>query len=150
MLSDVLTSYGAGLNERVVRRAAYGCLSPEHAELFCGLYKLTGREFELKRIISGESRWPRDPEDADVLYFLTQAFRGQLLKELPPERPKVGPAIRLAHDAKAALTALAGINLELAQTVVAEDDQGEALPDWFLTEVYRDLPRIVAHERARA
>jgi len=145
MLSDILTSYGDSLDDRIVKRAAYGCISPEHAESFCGLFKLSGREFELKRIVSGESSWPRDPEDADVLYFLVQAFRGQLLKELPSEKSALaGPGQRFAHDAKAALTTLAGINLELAQTVVAEDDQGESLPDWFLTEVYRDLPRLVA------
>ena len=32
----------------------------------------------------------------------------------------------------------------MAQLVVAEDDDGTALPDWFLVEIARDLPRLVA------
>ena len=38
---------------------------------------------------------------------------------------------------------LADINLEIAQMVVASDAERD-LPNWFLLEVVRDLPRIVA------
>ena len=39
---------------------------------------------------------------------------------------------------------LASINTELAQMVVASDEE-ESLPDWFMLEVVRDLPRLVTN-----
>ena len=38
---------------------------------------------------------------------------------------------------------LARINQEIAQMVVSSDGE-EALPDWFLIEIVRDLPRLVS------
>ncbi len=155
MLSDALWSYdpkAAGspdaLSEGVVKALAYSCLTPSHAQNFCSLYKQHRRRFDVNALIKGDARWPRDPEDADLLYFLAQSFRGQLMKTLPAERAQQSSDTKiLAHDAKRCLADLAGINLEIAQLVVAEDEQGEALPGWFLTEVYRDLPRLVRRER---
>ena len=37
---------------------------------------------------------------------------------------------------------LSTINFEIAQMVVASDDES-SLPDWFMIEVIRDLPRLV-------
>ena len=37
---------------------------------------------------------------------------------------------------------LASINFELAQLVVS-DDNGKALPEWFMVEIVRDLPRLI-------
>ena len=145
MLSDVLHSYGDSLSEELVKLAAYGTVSPSHAQNFAGLYKQSQRKFDLKKIISGDASWPRDPADSDLLYFLVQSFRGQLLKELPDGKAATaGDAKRLAHDSKAALATLAEIQLELAQMVVSSDEAGESLPDWYLMEVYRDLPRLVS------
>jgi len=151
MLSDTLHSYGRELSEEIVRLAAFGTVSPSHAQNFAGLYKQSRRKFDLKRIISGEASWPRDPGDADLLYFLVQAFRGQLIKELPDERGALaGQGKQLAYDAKAALVALAEIQLELAQLVVARDEDGESVPDWFLLEVSRDLPRLAVSGSPRS
>ena len=36
---------------------------------------------------------------------------------------------------------LASINYEIAQMTVASSE-GQALPDWFMVEVARDLPRL--------
>ena len=38
---------------------------------------------------------------------------------------------------------LATISLEMAQMVVIKDEEGQALPDWFLVEIVRDLPRLI-------
>ena len=38
---------------------------------------------------------------------------------------------------------LAVINFEIAQMTVAADG-AEALPDWFMMEIIRDLPRLVS------
>lgn len=43
------------------------------------------------------------------------------------------------------LKKLATINFEIAQMVVASDDEN-SLPDWFRIEVIRDLPRLVNHK----
>ena len=43
------------------------------------------------------------------------------------------------------LVELAEISLEYAQVVIASDDDGmPVLPGWFLLEVSRDLPRLIA------
>ena len=44
--------------------------------------------------------------------------------------------------AKAMIKELSAINFEIAQMVVASDDDS-ALPEWFMLEVIRDLPRLV-------
>lgn len=46
------------------------------------------------------------------------------------------------YRAKGMIRELSAINFEIAQMTVAADDQ-EALPDWFMMEVIRDLPRLV-------
>ena len=48
----------------------------------------------------------------------------------------------LTHRAKALIKDLSVINFELAQMVVAKDED-EGLPDWFMLEIVRDLPRLV-------
>ena len=150
MLSDALWSYGdANLDEGIVKTLAFATVTASHAQNFCTLYKQTQRRYDVNALIKGDAGWPRGPEDADVLYFLAQTFRAQLLKTLPSERGQLSADTRrLAHDGKRCLADLAGINLEIAQLVVSEDDEGEALPNWFLTEVYRDLPRLVRRKQA--
>ena len=106
--------------------------------------KQVRNRYDLAAILKGDLAWPDRPEDRDVLYFLSQSFRAQLIKELPAEKPDGHSAYReLAHRAKALLKDLASINLEIAQMVVATIDDQPALPSWFLVEVVRDLPRLV-------
>jgi hypothetical protein len=49
----------------------------------------------------------------------------------------------LAYQAKGQLKELASISLEMAQMVVMKDEESQTLPDWFLVEVVRDLPRLI-------
>jgi hypothetical protein len=49
----------------------------------------------------------------------------------------------LAVRAKALLRDLANISLEIAQMAVAAEGD-ELLPDWFVIEIIRDLPRLAA------
>jgi hypothetical protein len=86
-----------------------------------------------------------------VLFFLAQSLRARLAKQLPADRKGASPAaVELAHRAKALLVELADISLEIAQVVVApggadaDGSDGAGPPTWFLTEVVRDLPRLVA------
>jgi hypothetical protein len=139
-----MNAFGASLDDARMEALAYGCLTPHHATQFKAFVKQVRSRFDLASILKGEMAWPDRPEDRDVLYFLSQSFRAQLVKELPAEKPEGASGYReLAHRAKALLKELAAINLEIAQMVVATVDEQPALPSWFLVEVVRDLPRLV-------
>ncbi len=146
ILSDALTSYGeAAMGETVIDILASGLLTPAHARQFVAFYRQRLRAFDLTAILKGETGWPEAPEERDILYFLVQSFRARLIKELPRDAKKLGgQAKSLALSAKDRLIQLSRISLEMAQLVVAEEDDGTALPDWFMVEVARDLPRLVA------
>lgn len=123
---------------------AYGCLTPTHAGQFKAFVKQIRSKYKLTAIMKGDAPWPAGPDERDVLYFLAQSFRAQLVKELPADKAAVSPAHKeLAHRAKALLKELAGISLEIAQLVVGPGEDSHQLPGWLLVEVVRDLPRLV-------
>jgi len=134
LLSDSMASYGdADLSENVIARQ------------FVAFYRQRLREFDLSAILKGDVGWPEAPDERDVLYFLVQSFRAQLIKELPRDAKKASSEVKaLAISAKDCLVQLSRISLEMSQLVVAEDDDGTALPDWFMIEIARDLPRLMA------
>ena len=150
MLSDALKEYGAGereLPERILRVLAYGAVSPSHAGMFLAFVKTAGNKNLLSQIIKGDAGFPSAPEDRDVLYFVAQCFRARLLAELPADKHKLNKNTQyLTHRAKALLKDLSHISLELAQMVVSADE-GKVLPDWFMVEIVRDLPRLVRSEK---
>jgi hypothetical protein len=144
MLSDALHEYDERIDARVIEILAFGCLSPEHASQFQAFFKQLRNRFAFADILKGERVWPSDPSDRDILYFLAQSFRAHLLKELPSERDALsGARNNLVFRAKALLKDLAAVSLEIAQMVVAGDEHA-SLPNWFLVDVVRDLPRIAA------
>lgn len=144
MLSDALHEYSGELPESLVEVLAHGTISPDHATQFKAFVKQKRSRFRLSAILDGEMQWPHEPQDRDLLYFLSQAFRAQLLKELPEHRESLPASKReMVHRAKAVLRELAAISLEMAQMVVVSDTSG-VLPNWFLAEVVRDLPRLAA------
>jgi hypothetical protein len=143
MLSDALKAFGEPVSEHWLEMVAYGCLTPAHAGQFKAFVKQVRSQYQLAAIIKGEVGWPAKPEERDVLYFLSQSLRGQLIKELPAEKNDVSRISRdLAHRAKALIRDLSKISLEMAQMVVT-DGEGDTLPAWFIVEVVRDLPRLV-------
>ncbi|MBI2896293.1 MAG: AAA family ATPase [Deltaproteobacteria bacterium] len=143
MLSDALHEYGDLIGDEELGVLAFGCLSAHHAGQFRAFVKQLRGKYRLAAILDGEMRWPDRPDDRDLLYFLSQSLRAQLLKELPAQRESIGPRHKeLAHRAKALLKELAAISLEMAQLVVASAD-GDGLPGWFMVELARDLPRLV-------
>jgi hypothetical protein len=144
MLSDALHEFGEAVSEEQIEILAFGCLTPHHAGQFKAFVKQNNSGYRLTAILKGEMRWPDKPEDRDVLYFLAQSLRARLVKELPPERNKLTSATQdLALRGKGLITELAAISLELAQMAVSEDEGG-ALPSWFVVELIRDLPRLAA------
>lgn len=144
-LSDALKEYGAGEREvpdEVLRVITYGTISAKHAGMFLAYTKQLGNKNLLSEIFKGSARWPAKPEERDVLYFLAQSFRAQLLNELPDKKEKQNKkSAYYAHRAKAMIKELSSINFEMAQMVISSDDEQE-LPNWFMVEVVRDLPRL--------
>ena len=146
MLSDALLSYGDDVSDETLRVLAFGTLSAAHASTFRAYVKTVRHAFGLDAVLKGETGWPSAPDDRDLLYFLAETFRARLVKELAADKASASPAARqLAHRGKALLVELAEISLEVSQLVIAADDDGRpVLPTWFLVEVSRDLPRLVA------
>jgi hypothetical protein len=145
-LSDTLTSWGSDVTPSDVSMLAYGCVSPGHAASFRAFVKTRQHAYDLDAVLKGELRWPAEPADRDLLHFLAMSFRARLVKELPADRKGGSAASRqLAVRSKQLMVELADLSLEIAQLVLAGDEDGHpVLPTWYLTEVMRDLPRLVA------
>lgn len=146
MLSDALKEYHAETNdvsESMLKMITYGCISASHAGMFLAFIKQLNNTHLLADIIKGEAKWPAKPEDRDVLYFISQSFRAKLLHELPENKQNLGKDGQyLAHRAKALIKELSTISSEIAQMVVSADE-GKVLPEWFMIEIVRDLPRLI-------
>jgi hypothetical protein len=149
MLSDTLHSFGPGLDEETLKVLAHGMLTPAHAVAFCGYAKIVRNAYGIEAILKGDAPWPHRVEDRDLLYYLADSFRGRLVKELPQSKEYASPAVRdIAHRSKGLLVRLAEISVEVAQTVIADDADGQpVLPAWFLVEAARDMPRLVEARR---
>jgi len=144
MLSDAIYSYGENITDKQLEILSAGCLSPHHATQFRAFIKQIRNRYALSAIINGDQKWPEAPEDRDTLYFLAQSFRAQLIKELPPEKKNLSGSVQnLAVRAKSMIKDLASLSLEIAQITVASEGD-ELLPDWFVIEIIRDLPRLAA------
>lgn len=142
MLSDAIISYGDSISEQELAVLANGCLTAAHAAQFVAYVRQVRQAYSITKIINGTQNWPDKPEERDVLYFLAQSFRAQLLKELPRNRSKLTSATQtLTLRAKELLVELAGISLEIAQMAITPEN-GETLPAWFIVEVTRDLPAL--------
>lgn len=146
MLSDLLHSAGDPLGDETVGLLAYATLTPQHAGAFRSYLKVARHAFDLEAIIKGDARWPAEPGERDLLYFLAETFRVRLARDLPADKRHASAAVRqFAFRAKSLLVELAEISLEMAQLVIADDEAGNPrLPAWFLVEAARDLPRLVA------
>lgn len=143
MLSDALHEFGDAVSPQWLEVLAFGLLSPQHAGQFRAFVKNLEGKYKLSAILKDEVGWPRDPAERDLLYFLAQSLRAQLVKELPEKSDALsGSQKQLSYRAKALIGELADISLEVAQMVVGEEDEGGVLPNWFRTELVRDLPRL--------
>jgi len=146
MLSDALKEYHAeegNMPEPMFKMITYGCISVSHAGMFMAFVKQLGNTHLLSDIIKGEAKWPAKPEERDVLYFLAQSFRAKLLHELPENKQNLGKDSQyFVHRSKALIKELSSISYEIAQTVVSADE-GKVLPEWFMIEIVRDLPRLI-------
>jgi AAA domain (dynein-related subfamily) len=127
----------------------FGSVTRDHAVGFKAFLKQIRNQFSVHKILKGEENWPSAPEDRDLTYFLTQSLRDMLVKELPERETQLGRNSReLAQSAKQALKSLARIDGELAQLVLTENDAGDRVPDWFVLEIAKELPRLVQQKTA--
>lgn len=148
MFSDALKSFGGKITDDMIEALAFGLLSPSHAGHFKGFIKQIREQHTLNAILKGDRHWPAAPSDRDVLYFLAQSFRSHLRKELPNDESSVRTDHKvLAIRAKDMLRDLARISVEIAQSVLSEDEHGNCLPSWFLIEIARDLPRLATRSK---
>ena len=126
MLSDALHSFGPDVDEATLKVLAHGLLTPGHAVAFCGYAKIVRHAYGLEAILKGDARWPARPEDRDLLYYLADAFRGRLAKELPARKEHASEALRrTAYRAKSLLVQLVlGLESTVRQRRIAgaEDD----------------------------
>jgi hypothetical protein len=147
MLSDALKSYGDDIDSGQLDILASGCLSPHHATQFRAFVKQIRNRYALSAIVDGTQKWPQEPENRDALYFLAQSFRAQLVKELPADKNRLSPnTLAFSLRAKTLMKELAHISLEIAQMAVAPEESGN-LPDWFMVEIVRDLPRLAEKKK---
>ena len=149
MLSDAIASFGPALDEETLKVLAHGTLTPAHASAFCGYVRIVRSEVGVEAILKGDARWPHRIQDRDLLYYLAESFRGRLMRDLPASKQHASPSVRqTAYRAQALLVQLAEISVEVAQTVIADDEDGNpVLPAWFLVEAARDMPRLVEARR---
>lgn len=67
-----------------------------------------------------------------------------MLDELPTTKQQLRPdKLTFVYRAKDMIRQLAHINFEIAQMAISADG-GKALPDWFMVEIARDLPRLAS------
>jgi MoxR-like ATPase len=163
LLSDCLKSFegesGVALEAEKAEVLARGVLSSSHAAQFKSFFQLKRERFNVEELLRGEKTWPRpkehDASGRDLLYYMVQSVRAQLLRRLPPEADGRAKEAELVHHAKRLIKELAEISLELAQVLLSDDETGGSgagaggaagrkLPDWFLLEIVRDLPRLAA------
>lgn len=143
MLSDALIEMGNDLNEEMLKVLAYGCLSNKHAGMFLAFVKQAKDINYLNDIIKGVKKWPQSLEERDVLYFLAQSFKAKLANELPINKQNLNNKTQfLVYRSKALIKELAYISQEIAQMVISSDEE-VMLPEWFLLEIVRDLPRLI-------
>ena len=147
MLSDALKEYRAGerdVSVEALKMLTYACIGDRHAGMFLAYTKQLRHNHQLEDIINQKAKWPSDPKDRDVLYFLAQSFRAKLIEELPKTKQQLKPEkISFVYRAKDMIRQLAHINYEIAQMTISADG-GKSLPDWFMVEVARDLPRLAS------
>jgi hypothetical protein len=148
-VSDALHAFGDDIAPDHLDAVLFGSVTRDHAVGFKAFLKQIRNQFSVHKILKGEENWPSAPEDRDLTYFLTQSLRDMLVKELPERETQLGRNSReLAQSAKQALKSLARIDGELAQLVLTENDAGDRVPDWFVLEIAKELPRLVQQKTA--
>lgn len=143
-LSDGLYELDKEFNENLFDALIYGSLTESHATSFKAFIKQVKNKYNIPKLIKGDLKWPTDPKDRDVLLFLVNSFKEFLIKELPENEDKLtSEKKKMVIDIKNSLKELTRIDNEYAQHILAPDENGDNLPLWFLTEITKELPKLL-------
>lgn len=143
-VSEGLIAFGENANPLLVEALLYGSLTKEHAMNFQSFVKQVKYKYSVAKIIKGDEKWPAKPEDRDILLFLVHSMRDYLIKELPQNQDSISAEKKvMVVNVKNALKSLTHIDLEYAQNILARDETGHSLPVWFLTEITKELPKLM-------
>mgnify|MGYP003351990125 CR=1 FL=1 len=143
-VSDGLYELDKEYNEKLFDALVYGSLTESHATNFKAFIKQVKNKYNIPKLIKGEIKWPSDPKDRDILLFLVSSFRDFLIKELPQNEDKLSAdKKRMVIDVKNTLKELTRIDNEYAQHILSPDENGNNLPLWFLTEITKELPKLM-------
>jgi hypothetical protein len=139
----MMKSYGDKINSKTVGILGASVLTPSHAQSFAVFMDHQDQKYLLNKIIKGDAKWPRKPDQRDSLHYLAMAFRDQLIKQVPQERSQMGKKeTDFVYRATEMIRDLADISGELAQILILPNEDGEGIPAWYLTEIAVALPRL--------
>ncbi len=143
-VSDGLYELDKDFNEKLFDALIYGSLTESHATNFKAFIKQIKNKYNIPKLIKGELKWPSDPKDRDILLFLVSSFRDFLIKELPENEEKLSSdKKKMVIEIKNSLKELTRIDNEYAQHILSPDENGNNLPLWFLTEITKELPKLM-------
>ena len=144
-VSDGMYELDKDFNENLFDALIYGSLTESHATSFKAFIKQIKNKYNIPKLIKGDLKWPTEAKDRDVLLFLVSSFRDYLIKELPQNEDKITTEKRkMVLDIKKSLKELTRIDNEYAQHIIAPDENGGILPLWFLAEISKELPQLIA------
>ena len=144
-VSDGIYELENNFKENLFDALIYGSLTDTHATSFKAFIKQLKNKFNIPKLIKGELKWPTDPKDRDVLLFLVNSFKEFLMKELPENEEKLtSDKKKMIIDVKNSLKELTRIDNEFAQHILAPDEDNNHLPVWFLGEITKELPKLMA------
>ena len=144
-VSDGIYELENNFKENLFDALIYGSLTDTHATSFKAFIKQLKNKFNIPKLIKGELKWPTDPKDRDVLLFLVNSFKEFLMKELPENEEKLtSDKKKMIIDDKNSLKELTRIDNEFAQHILAPDEDNNHLPVWFLGEITKELPKLMA------
>jgi hypothetical protein len=146
-VSDGLKALGEDPKEVFVDALLFGSLTFEHATSFKAFVKQLQYRFSIPKLLKGEVSWPSAPKDRDILLFLVNSLRDYLVKELPKNDDNISAdKKKMVMDLKNCLKDLTHIDGEYAQHILSPDEDDNTLPIWFLTEITKELPRLMMRE----
>jgi hypothetical protein len=143
-VSEGLKSLGDNPNPILMDALLYGSLTDNHVTQFKAFIKQVNYKFAVPKLIDGDEPWPSDPKDRDVLLFLVQSAKDYLIKELPRNVDEMTAAKKkMVINLKNSLKKLSHIDNEYAQHIITPNENGDRLPNWFLTEITKELPKLM-------
>ncbi len=147
-VSDGLKLLGEEANPKLIDALLYGTLTSEHVIQFKSFIKQIKYKYSVVKLLDGTEKWPDKPEDRDILLFLVNSAKEYLLKELPKNENEMNAAKRkMVIQIKESMKKLSYIDSEYSQILITPSDTGEQLPKWFLLEITRELPKLIAQSK---